>query len=415
MAGVAGSGFDVASAVPIPAAVPDSWMAGTIGAISHSAATGSPATAGAVSASVTLLVGSVLRRMAMMKLKALAIGLSLIGMGAAGVILAAPQADSGRTVQEASRGPRTDQRQTRIPIPATQAVSKKVLPPLPQQRYVVEPPDILLVEVREALPGRPISGERLVRPDGKISLGFYGEVYVAGLTLKEAKAKIVLHLRKYLSDEDLGLLERNRATGDYRRDENSRLLRKEPGDTDRVLVDITAYNSKSCYVLGDVREPGKFPLKGNETVLDALQFAGGLMPVAAPRDIRLVRPAPPGVCCEQVLPVRLEAITTGGDPTTNYQLMSGDRLIVSSRPGSSSDEAKPSDLRPATMPRGASQEPRRTDRRDPAVRTQPPDAVASEPEEAPDDRPALRDVQRRLVEVERKLDRVLDALNRREP
>src|SRR4051812_46747581 len=48
--------------------------------------------------------------------------------------------------------------------------------------YVIEPPDIIVVEVLEALPGRPITGERLVKPDGKISLGFYGEVYVAGLT-----------------------------------------------------------------------------------------------------------------------------------------------------------------------------------------------------------------------------------------
>ena len=56
--------------------------------------------------------------------------------------------------------------------------------------YVVEPPDLVLVEVLEALPGRPISGERLVRPDGKISLGFYGEVYVAGLTIPEVKEKI---------------------------------------------------------------------------------------------------------------------------------------------------------------------------------------------------------------------------------
>ena len=71
--------------------------------------------------------------------------------------------------------------------------------------YVVEPPDLLLVEVLEALPGRPITGERLVRPDGKISLGFYGEVYVAGLTTTEIKEKIVLHLRKFLPDELLGL------------------------------------------------------------------------------------------------------------------------------------------------------------------------------------------------------------------
>ena len=48
---------------------------------------------------------------------------------------------------------------------------------------VVEPPDLVIIEVLEALPGRPISGERLVRPDGNINLGFYGEIHVRGLTL----------------------------------------------------------------------------------------------------------------------------------------------------------------------------------------------------------------------------------------
>ena len=78
--------------------------------------------------------------------------------------------------------------------------------------YVVEPPDLIVVEVLEALPGRPISGERLVRPDGKISLSFYGDVYVAGLTLPEVKEKIVLHLRKYLQDEALGLIKIDEVT-----------------------------------------------------------------------------------------------------------------------------------------------------------------------------------------------------------
>ena len=63
---------------------------------------------------------------------------------------------------------------------------------------VIEPPDLLLIEVLEALPGRPISGERLVRYDGMVSLGFYGEVHVAGLTLTQAKVKILQHLRRYL-------------------------------------------------------------------------------------------------------------------------------------------------------------------------------------------------------------------------
>ena len=73
--------------------------------------------------------------------------------------------------------------------------------------YIIDPADLLLVEVLEALPGRPISGERLVRPDGKISLGFYGEIEVRGLTSEQVKVKIIKQLRKYLSDEVLGLIE----------------------------------------------------------------------------------------------------------------------------------------------------------------------------------------------------------------
>jgi len=195
--------------------------------------------------------------------------------------------------------------------------------------YVLEPPDLVLVEVLEALPGRPISGERLVRPDGKITLGFYGDVYVAGLTLPEVKEKIVLHLRKYLSDEVLGLVAIDDETGQPKIDPvTKKQVMIDPKDSNTVFVDVTAYNSKYYYVLGDVLITGRLSITGNETVLDAINFAGGLMPTAAPTNIRLVRPAPAGACCEQVLPVNLAAITSGGDPSTNYQIMPGDRLIV---------------------------------------------------------------------------------------
>jgi polysaccharide biosynthesis/export protein len=195
--------------------------------------------------------------------------------------------------------------------------------------YIVEPPDLLVVEVLEALPGRPISGERLVRPDGKISLGFYGEVYVAGLTIPEVKEKIVLHLRKFLQDESLGLVKVDPDTGEAVRDKKSgEIVMLDPKESDRVFVDVTAYNSKNYYILGDVLITGRLPITGNETVLDAINYAGGLLPTAAPQNIRLVRPAPPGACCEQTLPVNLAAITSGGDPTTNYQIMPNDRIIV---------------------------------------------------------------------------------------
>lgn len=188
--------------------------------------------------------------------------------------------------------------------------------------YVVEPPDLIRVEVLEALPARPITGERLVRPDGKISLGYYGELYVAGLTATEIKAKAVTHLRKFLSDEALGL----------RVDEEDGSQRKvEPGATDRVFVEVVAYNSKVYYVQGDVPAPGRIVMTGNETVLDALNYAGGLMPTADPANIRLVRPAE-SIANDgdraAVLPVDYEAIVKRGDTTTNYQIFAGDRIVV---------------------------------------------------------------------------------------
>ncbi len=191
--------------------------------------------------------------------------------------------------------------------------------------YVIEPPDIIAVEVLQAMPGRPITGERLVKPDGKISLGFYGEVFVAGLTTTEVKAKVIQHLRLYLTDEMLGLSRVNTQTG--------KVEAIPPAQSSSVFVDVTAYNSKVYYIQGDVGSPGRLPITGNETVLDAINYAGGLTPGASKVSIRLVRPAGVGrTVGEQTLPVDLEAIINRGDVKTNYQLFPGDRLIVSRDP-----------------------------------------------------------------------------------
>ena len=155
------------------------------------------------STSVALLTQSVLRSMLMMKFRAAAVSLVLIGLGAYGASLAAPQADR-------SKSPIVSRRRS---SPTAEKPKSKAQPALVSLGdYVVEPPDLILVEFLEALPGRPISGERLVRPDGKISLGFYGDVYVAGLTAPEVKEKIIRHLQKFLNDEALGLEEIDDAT-----------------------------------------------------------------------------------------------------------------------------------------------------------------------------------------------------------
>ena len=184
--------------------------------------------------------------------------------------------------------------------------------------YVAEPPDLIRVEVLEALPGRPIKGERLIRPDGMISLGFYGDIYVRGLTLPQIKHKLVVHLGKFLPDEKVGL----RA-----QDAEGKWQDVQPRDSDKVLVDVSTSPSKTCYIQGEVDSPGKLPWTANETVLDALIHAKGLLKKADPKDIRLVRPGRDGK------PARLykldyEAILDRGEIEENYQLFPGDRLIV---------------------------------------------------------------------------------------
>jgi polysaccharide biosynthesis/export protein len=260
---------------------------------------------------------------------------------------------------------------------------------------VVEPTDLLIVEVLEALPGRPVSGERLVRPDGTVSLGFYGDVHVAGLSLPEIKEKIVLHMQKYLTDEVLGLIVPDNETGETVIDPSTRKPKMiVPKDSNRVLVDLTAYNSQVYYIEGDVYYPSRLSYTGNDTVLDVLHYVGGIMPSADRSQIRLVRSYPKGSPAK-VLPIDYEEITMGTDSTTNYQLLPGDRLVVPHRPDDSSQtraSPRPSQARPSR----------------PNVSYFSTTMNAGEPEEG--QLKSLQAVERHLNEVEKKLDRLIEVM-----
>jgi polysaccharide export outer membrane protein len=143
-----------------------------------------------------------------------------------------------------------------------------------------------------------IAGEHLVAPDGTVNLGTYGLVYVAGLTIPQAKAAIEEHLSQYL---------------------------EEP----LVSVDVFAYNSKVYYVITQGAGFGdniqRFPVTGNETVLDAISQVQGLSRLSS-KNIWIARPSPAG--CDQILPVRWDEIVSGGGTCTNYQVLPGDRVFV---------------------------------------------------------------------------------------
>jgi protein involved in polysaccharide export with SLBB domain len=147
---------------------------------------------------------------------------------------------------------------------------------------------------------QPISGEHLVRPDGTISLGIYGSVYVAGMTIEGVKSAVETHLSQHVHDPEIN-------------------------------VDVLAYNSKVIYVVTDGGGFGeqvvRLPVTGNETVLDAVSQIDGLSEVSSKR-MWVARPAPPGSEVAQVLPVHWSAIVAEGITTTNYQLLPGDRIYI---------------------------------------------------------------------------------------
>ncbi len=67
---------------------------------------------------------------------------------------------------------------------------------IPRPPYRIEPLDVLLIAVPSALPDQPIAGPYTVTPDGTVSLGYgYGAFRVAGLTLDQAAAAIKAGLR----------------------------------------------------------------------------------------------------------------------------------------------------------------------------------------------------------------------------
>jgi polysaccharide biosynthesis/export protein len=173
----------------------------------------------------------------------------------------------------------------------------------PPSEYVIEPPDVLAIRAEGDFSTEypTIAGRHLVGPDGRINLGSFGQVFVSGMTIEEARQAVqgvVSQHTKFSS----------------------------------VSIDIHSYNSKKYYVI--IQGPGKVdtvhecPITGNETVLDAIAAIGGI-PQFSNVDLRIARPSVNGIGAEQILPVDWAAISQAGSSANNYQLWPGDRLLIS--------------------------------------------------------------------------------------
>ncbi|MEP3478827.1 MAG: polysaccharide biosynthesis/export family protein [Fuerstiella sp.] len=171
------------------------------------------------------------------------------------------------------------------------------------KRILTKP--LVLVTLPDPSTKQVVAGPHLVRPDGTVGLGIYGDVFVAGKSRREAKLAIEQHLSSFIQ-------------------------------APQVTIDVLGYNSKVYYVIADGAGAGeqvyRLPSTGNETVLDAIARVNGLPAIACKGQIWIARPSPE--CCgpDKILKVDWDGIAQGAQTCTNYQIFPGDRLYVKADP-----------------------------------------------------------------------------------
>jgi polysaccharide export outer membrane protein len=231
---------------------------------------------------------------------------------------------------------------------------------VPKDPFRIEPLDILYIEVEGAFPDAPIRGPFPVEPGGAVDLGsLYGKVSVVNLSLEEAADAVSKHLERMLRDPQVSVTlfqssgqqqiagqklvgpDGTVNLGTYGNVYVAGMTIQQATDAIKehlsqfleetmISVDVLAYNSKAYYVITQGAGLGdnilKFAVTGNETVLDALAQVNGLS-ARSSKNIWIARPSPE-TGCFQVLPVEWHEIVRGGKAGTNYQIMPGDRVFI---------------------------------------------------------------------------------------
>lgn len=155
--------------------------------------------------------------------------------------------------------------------------------------YAVRSGDILTVDVY----GEPgLSGDKIVREDGQLSLKFAGDVKVEGMTLEAAGKKLEGELSKFM-----------------------------PGAT--VSVALSKSAPIKYYLSGKFQKPGEYRSDGKITFLQAIATGGNFLPFADESAITLIRRATTG---EIRYVLDYNNVVMGREP--NPELRDGDILSV---------------------------------------------------------------------------------------
>jgi polysaccharide export outer membrane protein len=160
-----------------------------------------------------------------------------------------------------------------------------------EKDYLIGVGDVLEVQVWKE---PDLSRTVRVRLDGKISLPLAGDVQAAGKTTSELDQ----FLEKKISD-----------------------LVTEPA----VSVMLVENRSRRYYVVGQVGQPGEFPIEFPLTILQAIARSGGFQEWAKREEIRVVRRSGGK---EEFLSFDYDAFVKGKNLQQNVLIAPGDTIIV---------------------------------------------------------------------------------------
>lgn len=139
-----------------------------------------------------------------------------------------------------------------------------------------------------------LSGEYTIGPDGSIAIPLSENIAIVNLTREEAEKKIASGIRKYYSPISI------------------------------MLKIISFQNDQLFVILGEVKNPGVYPIVNQLSVLKALGEAGGLTQNADQKRILLIRKNNVG----EVYEIDLKSILENGNLDQDYVLQNNDLIFV---------------------------------------------------------------------------------------
>jgi polysaccharide export outer membrane protein len=162
----------------------------------------------------------------------------------------------------------------------------------PPAGYVIGTGDVLGIKFWQQ---NELSGDVVVRPDGKISVPLLNDVHAAGQTPQQLSDNIKTAAKRWVQDPN-------------------------------VTVIIRQINSRSVFITGRVVHAGKYPLNGSTSILQLIAMAGGLAEWADGENVTLMRTDQNGGFVTRRF--NYKDVIARKNLDQNIELLPGDTVIV---------------------------------------------------------------------------------------